>query len=115
MKKQSYLYILSNGKVAAINKKDGSIVWEVSLKAHITTGMSHSIGQITIEDDKLFIGANGALVCLSAKDGAFIWKNELKGWGYNFVSIANAGTEAAAGAAAVQAAAGNAAVIAAAT
>jgi hypothetical protein len=55
----------------------------------------------------------GILLCLSAKDGALIWKNELKGWGYNFVSMANAGNEAAGAASAAQAAASTAAVVAA--
>ncbi len=32
--KQNNLFILSNGRVAAINKKNGEIIWEVKLKAH---------------------------------------------------------------------------------
>ena len=78
MKKQEVLYILSNGRVAAISKKDGSIVWEVKIKEHVTT-MSHTPGQISVEDDKLYIALSGKLLCLSTKDGSFIWKNELKG------------------------------------
>ncbi|HOZ85632.1 MAG TPA: PQQ-binding-like beta-propeller repeat protein [Niabella sp.] len=85
-----YLYILSLGRVAAIDKKTGDIKWEVNLKdiASISS-MGYSIGQIVLEGDKLFIGGSGILICLNAKDGALLWKNELKGWGYNFVSIAN--------------------------
>ena len=106
MKKKNILFILSNGKVAAIDKKDGAIVWEISLKKHISSGLTYGLGQIMEEDDKLYIGAAGTLLCLRAKDGELVWKNELKGWGYNFVSLANAGNEAAA-ASALQAA-GNA-------
>lgn len=96
MKKQDHLFILSNGRVAAINKKDGAIVWEIKLKQYLSNSLSYTVGQINIDGDKLIIGTNGMLICLNKKDGSFIWKNELKGWGYNFVSMANAGNEAAA-------------------
>lgn len=104
MKKNDILYIYSNGKAAAINKKDGSIIWEVNLKKY--AGMNvRAIGQITVEDDKLFIGTGGVLLCLAAKDGTLLWKNELKGWGYNFISIANAESNTASAALASAAAA----------
>jgi outer membrane protein assembly factor BamB len=109
--KQNNLFILSNGRVAAISKKDGSIVWEVKLRNYLSSKMTLTFGQLSVEGDKLFIGATGILLCLRTKDGSLVWKNELKGWGYSFVSMANAGSEAAA-ASASQAAA-NAAVIAA--
>lgn len=103
MRKQAVVYILSNGRVAAISKKDGAIVWEVKLKEYIKSSMLAGIGQIMLDGDKLFIGVGGMLFCLAAKDGALVWKNELKGWGYSFVSMANTGSEAA-GAASQQAA-----------
>jgi outer membrane protein assembly factor BamB len=111
MKTTPALYILSKGRVAAINKKDGSILWEVKLKQYISSASAYGFGQITVEDNKLYIGTSGILLCLHAKDGSLVWKNELKGWGYGFVSIAGAGNEAAAAASA--AAASTAAVVAA--
>lgn len=90
MKKIETMYIFSNGRVAAISKKDGSIIWEVKLKEHLSSGMAYSIAQISVEDDKIYVGISGILLCLSTKDGSLIWKNELKGWGYGFVSMANA-------------------------
>jgi outer membrane protein assembly factor BamB len=87
--KQNHLFILSNGRVAAINKKDGSITWEVKLREYLSSKMTLSFGQISVEDDKLYIGSTGMVLCLNAKDGSLLWKNELKGWGYNFVSMAN--------------------------
>ncbi len=112
MKKDNLLYIFSNGKVAAINKKDGVIKWEVKLKQYLTNSMRLIYGQISVEDNKIYIGSSGVLLCLSTKDGSLIWKNELKGWGYQFVNMANANNEAA-NAAAISAA--NAAVVIAAT
>ena len=100
MKQKDYLFVLSNGRVAAINKKDGAILWEVKLKQYLSSKMTLTYGQINTEGDKLFIGSTGMLLCLSTKDGALIWKNELKGWGYNFVSMSNASNEAAGAAAA---------------
>jgi outer membrane protein assembly factor BamB len=98
MKKQNIFYIYSNGRVAAINKKDGVIVWEVKIKQYVSGSVSMAaVGQIRLEDDKLFIGVSGILLCLAAKDGALIWKNDLKGWGYYFVSMTNVGNEAEAG------------------
>lgn len=93
--KQNNLYILSNGRVAAINKKDGNITWEVKLRQYVSNSLTMTFGQICFENDKLFIGSSGMLLCLNAKDGSLLWKNELKGWGYSFVSMANAGNEAA--------------------
>lgn len=103
MKKQNVLYILTNGRVAAINKKDGAIVWEIKLKEYIKSSMLTGIGQIVSDGDKLYIGVSGILLCLAAKDGSLVWKNELKGWGYGFVSMANTSADAAG--AAMQAAA----------
>ena len=99
MKPVTHLYILSKGRVAAINKKDGSIVWEIKLKDYYKNGQ-FGYGQISIENNKLYISASGVLFCLQAKDGALVWINELKGWGYNFISLAGAGNEPAAASAA---------------
>jgi outer membrane protein assembly factor BamB len=106
MRTDQYLYILSKGRVAAINKKDGSILWEIKLKEYANvSSTSMGYGQISVENNKLYIGISGLLFCLSAKDGSLIWFNELKGWGYNFISIAGAGNESAvAASAATQAA-----------
>jgi len=95
MKQNNALFVLSNGRVAAINKNDGQIIWEIKIKQYLSGPVRMTIGQLTVEDDKLFIGASGILLCLSAKDGSLIWKNELKGWGYQFVSMGNVSNEAA--------------------
>jgi outer membrane protein assembly factor BamB len=91
--KQNNLFILSNGKVAAINKKDGSIVWEIKLNQYVKSSTSYAVGQISLEADKLYIGISGILLCLNAKNGSLVWMNELKGWGYSFVSMANVNNE----------------------
>lgn len=87
---ENRLYILSNGRVAALDKSMGEIIWEVRLKDYVKA-TSYTYGQIVSEGDKLFVTISGIAVCLSAADGSLIWKNELKGWGYSFVSMAGAG------------------------
>ncbi len=109
MKQDTLLFILSNGRVAAINKKDGQIVWEVKLSQYLSSGITHAIGQINVEDNNIYIGISGRLLCLSTKDGSLMWKNELKGWGFQFVSMANSNNEAASAAAIRAAAASRAA------
>ena len=89
MKNKNNLFIFSNGKVAAINKKDGTIIWEVKIKEFAGTTDSYSVAQINVEGDKIYLGVSGILLCLQTKDGSLVWKNELKGWGYSFVSMAN--------------------------
>lgn len=93
MRTDNKLFILSNGRVAAIDKKSGDIAWEVKLRGYVKgASLSYAVGQIVLEGDKLFVAVSGILLCLSAKDGSLIWKNELKGWGYAFISIANTNT-----------------------
>lgn len=115
MKPVNHLYILSKGRVAAVNKKDGSLVWEIKLKAYHKNSNGYNYGQISVEDDKLFIASSGILFCLSTKDGSLVWVNELKGWGYNFISMAGIANESAAAASAATQAAVTAAVVTSAT
>jgi outer membrane protein assembly factor BamB len=114
MKPLMHIYILSKGRVAAINKKDGSIIWEIKLKDYYKNSGGFGYGQISVEGSKLYIAVSGVLFCLEAKDGSLVWVNELKGWGYNFISVAGAGNESAAASAATDAAV-TAAVVTAAT
>ena len=94
MKQKNALFIFSKGRVAAIDKKNGEIIWEVKVKDLLNHNGSFYYGQIIVEDNKVYVGTTGILLCLNAKDGSMLWKNELKGWGYQFISMANAGTEA---------------------
>lgn len=96
MRYKNALFVLTNGRVAAIDKKTGDVIWEVKLKTHLGHNLSYNIGQLTVEGDKIFVGISGYLLCLQTKDGSMVWKNELKGWGLQFISMANAGNEAAA-------------------
>lgn len=101
MKKDNTLYIISHGRVAAISKRDGTIIWEIKLKDY-GGSVAYTIGQLMVEGTKIYIGCSGFLFCLNTKDGSLLWKNELKGWGYNFVSLANVSNDGVASATAMQ-------------
>lgn len=105
MKTKQALFIFSKGRVAAIDKKSGEILWQVKIKDYIQGNGGYYYGQIVVEDNMVFIGTSGILLCLNAQDGSLLWKNELKGWGYQFVSMANAGSNDIATAASASAAA----------
>lgn len=93
----SKIYIFSNGRVAAIDKKSGGIAWEVKLKdvTKIAKWSSYSVGQLSEDETKLYIGVSGVIICLDKKDGRLLWENPLKGWGYGFISIAGTDSSAA--------------------
>jgi outer membrane protein assembly factor BamB len=82
------LYIFSLGRIAKLNKQNGEIVWDVKLK-DMDISMYNTFGDIRHEGDYLFIGVSGHIICLNEYDGSLVWKNDLKGWGYNYISIAN--------------------------
>lgn len=108
MKKQNTLYIQSNGRVAAIDKLNGDVIWEVKLSQYVK-GTTFHHATLLLKNDCLYVGVSGILFCLNAMDGSLLWKNELKGWGYYFVSIA--GTSSEASSASMTASAATAAVI----
>lgn len=107
--RKNILYIFSNGRLAAIDKKNGEIIWEVKVKEYTGSSMSYAVGQINVENDNIFLGVSGILLCLSTKDGSLKWKNELKGWGYNYISMGNIKNDADAAAIHAAAAAASAA------
>jgi len=79
---------------------------EVKLKEYLNNKISLTIGQLSVEGNKIFVECSGIILYLDTRDGSLIWKNELKGSGYNFFSIANTGNEAVSAAADSAAAAG---------
>lgn len=91
--KHNKLYILSYGRIAAIDKKDGSITWEVKIKDISKNAGYGNTGSIYEENGKLYVGISGHIFCLNAKDGSLLWKNDLKGWGFQYVAIAGANND----------------------
>jgi outer membrane protein assembly factor BamB len=85
------LIIGSSGYVAAINPMTGEELWRTALRKGLLSGAVREDVSVIVSGEVVFAGSNGHLFCLSATDGALLWTNELKGMGYDDVSLAMAG------------------------
>lgn len=85
-----FLYIGCNGHVAAIDPKSGAEVWRTAV-ARGLLGTVPSDVCILEDSGRIFAGCEGYLVALDARTGQELWRNELKGMGYNDVTLAMAG------------------------
>jgi outer membrane protein assembly factor BamB len=107
---QNLVFVGFNSRVAALDRRNGSIAW--SWKAHTGSGYV----SILVDREHLFVSVNGYQYCLDAATGNEIWLNRMEGFGYGVTSIAtersstdSATQQAAAAAAAESAAAAGAA------
>ena len=82
-----YLFIGSNGYVAAFDTATGREIWRTPLKTGFF-GTSGSDVNVLLHNDILYAGSNGHLFALDSYNGNIIWQNELTGLGYNDVSMA---------------------------
>ena len=78
------IYIGSNGKLAAINPKNGEIIWQTKIAAAYNCDVS-----IVEKEDYLFVGCYGKIHGVNKQNGEILWTNELTGWGYANIGIAN--------------------------
>ena len=83
-----HLYLGTNGRVAAIDPKNGRIAWETKLP-EIPTG--YRVVTVMEHDGRVFAGCRGYLFALDAATGKILWTNRLKGFGYHPFSLAVAG------------------------
>ncbi len=75
------LYVGFNRRVAAIDQRSGSIIWQ--WKA------SHGSGFVSLllEGEQLFVSVNGHIYALDARTGAQLWHNPMKGFFYGVTSL----------------------------
>ncbi len=87
-----YLYIGCNGVVAAVDPETGREKWRTELRTGSLLGGNSKTDVCVLEHEgRVYAGAHGHLFCLDAKGGRIRWTNELKGMGYNDVTLAMAG------------------------
>ena len=67
----------SRGKVTALNKRDGNIVWTTKLPG----GMGDDFVTLTCDDTLLYAAVRGEIHCMDIVTGNLIWTNKLKGYG----------------------------------
>jgi len=87
----NYLFIGCNGYVAAVNPYDGSEAWRTQLKPGVLSATSHGDVCILEHENRVYAGCGGHLFGLDAGSGQILWHNDLKGMGYNNVTLAMAG------------------------
>ncbi|CAO3617836.1 unnamed protein product [Cunninghamella blakesleeana] len=83
-KRNEVLICTTRGKIYAVSKKDGSRYW----RKDYPVGKLGGIVSIFITDtDKVILGGNGKIACLDLFTGETKWINNMKGVGYDEVSI----------------------------
>ena len=82
------LYIGCNGYVAAIRTADGAERWRTMLMTGFFSVTDQHDVCVLQHEGRLYAGCQGYLFCLDASSGQILWQNELKGMGYNDVTLA---------------------------
>ncbi len=85
------LIIGCNGYVAAIHPTEGRELWRTRLQEGVFTATSGQDVAVIVKEGFVFAGSHGVLFCLDHASGKLLWTNELKGMGYNDVSLAMEG------------------------
>jgi outer membrane protein assembly factor BamB len=84
MNANDLVFIGLKAKVAALSKKDGSIVWEAALK----TGLGGDFVTLHVDGPHVFAYTYGHVACLETLTGRRLWENGLPGYGYGYASLA---------------------------
>jgi outer membrane protein assembly factor BamB len=72
-----------NSKVIALDRYDGTIVWEWK------SPKAASFVTLLVDGDRLIASANGYIYCLDPLFGQEVWNNPLKGFGVGITSLAS--------------------------
>ena len=86
------LYIGINGHVVAIATQDGRELWRTPLETgKFFSATGHQDVCLLEHEGQVLAGCQGHLFCLDAGSGHILWRNELKGLGFNDVTLAMRG------------------------
>jgi outer membrane protein assembly factor BamB len=87
-----YLYIGTNGCVAAIDPQTGQEVWRTELPSEGFSFTASSSDVCVLEHEgHVFAGCNGYVFALDGATGTVLWENGLEGMGHNDVTLSIAG------------------------
>lgn len=84
MHAREYLYLGTNGHVAAIDPATGVEVWRVKLE-------SHALVTLLVRGNMVFAGCRGILYGLHGQTGRVLWKNDLPRMSYGHICLAMEG------------------------
>jgi outer membrane protein assembly factor BamB len=77
------LFLGLNGRVAALDRDSGEIVWEWKAKSGAGKYMT-----LLVDQGQLFVSADGYTYRLDPTTGEELWTNPLKGWGVGPTALA---------------------------
>jgi outer membrane protein assembly factor BamB len=88
------LYIGCNGFVAAIDPETGDERWRTPLVPGLLSETTCEDVCVLEHQGQVFAGCHGNLFCLDGAKGRILWRNELRGMGFNDVTLSIAGKSA---------------------
>lgn len=80
MKIDDLVFVGLNGRVAAMDRKSGQIVWS-------NDKLKGGYVSLLLDGDRLIVSSNGYLFCLDPLNGNVIWDNPLTGYGTGVASM----------------------------
>jgi hypothetical protein len=91
------VFVGLNGRVSALDRNTGEIVWETREK------LAGDVS-LLLDGDRLIAALNGYLYCFDPRDGRVLWHNPLKGYGLGVATLTSVRGQSSQQAAAQQAA-----------
>ncbi len=82
MKNNDMIFIGFNGRAAALDRRNGEILWRWSAPK------GSGYVSLLLDGDSLLAAVNGYTYCLDPRTGQQLWFNPMKGFGYGVTSIA---------------------------
>ncbi len=80
------IFIGLNGRVSAIEKRNGRTLWETRLKKGISS--SGTFVTLLVEEERIYAHTYGELYCLDTETGKLLWTNNLPGLGFDIGCLA---------------------------
>jgi outer membrane protein assembly factor BamB len=88
MQLHQLLFLGLNGKVAALDRDSGEIVWEWTAKDPDKHRAVGGYMTVLVDQGQLFVSANGYTYRLDPLTGTEQWANPLRGWGVGPAALA---------------------------
>lgn len=85
MANEELVYIGIKGKVVALSRANGQIIWTTDLDAGFLNG---AFVHVVVDGNNVFATTQGEVSCLDAATGRVRWQNALRGYGLGIASIA---------------------------
>jgi outer membrane protein assembly factor BamB len=82
------LFLALNGRVAALDRDSGEIIWEWVAKDPDKHRAVGGYMTLLVDQGQLFVSANGYTYRLDPLTGAELWANPLRGWGLGPAALA---------------------------